>query len=86
MSDFLTGRFVLGRRDGRTVHARFIFILLSFVSMCLFDDSTRVFSSLGLGREKEKSLRKRLTSLLPSRRIAALSSDRTGLAGSRMAH
>lgn len=69
MSNFLTGRFVLGRRGGRTVHARFIFILLSFVSMCLFDDFTRVFSSLGLGQEKEKSLRKRLTSEPPGRRI-----------------
>mgnify|MGYP006914178123 FL=1 len=31
MSDFLSGRFVLGRRGGRTVHARFIFILSYFL-------------------------------------------------------
>jgi len=45
MSDFLTGRSVPGRRGGRTLHARFVFILLSFVSMCLFDDFTRVFQT-----------------------------------------
>ena len=56
ISNFLSGRSISGRRGGRIVHARFIFILLSFVSMCLFDDSTRVFQASD-GVKKRKKVR-----------------------------
>ncbi len=45
MSIFLTGRLVPAGRGGRSVHARFIFILSSFIPLVRFDDFTRVFQS-----------------------------------------
>jgi len=36
MSNFLTGRFVLGRRSGRSVHAEFIFILSYLMTLLVF--------------------------------------------------